>query len=195
MNRATLPLIRRVLLHVSWSGLVGWFFNRFLLNTYATYLIRSRDSSVGIATGYGLDDWGTGVRVPVDSRIFSTSSISALGSIQPPIQWVTEALSPGVKRPVLEADHLHPTSADVKKMWMYTSTPPYAFMAWCLISKVQGQRYRLLIGSVLIANNRLQFGVDSRQGQRYLSFSPRPASCRTGISFPKSRGMDKKLTR
>jgi hypothetical protein len=34
--------------------------------------LRSRDSSVGIATGYGLDDWGVGVRVPVGSRIFSS---------------------------------------------------------------------------------------------------------------------------
>jgi hypothetical protein len=34
---------------------------------------RSRDSSVGIATGYGLDDWGVGVRVPVASRIFSSA--------------------------------------------------------------------------------------------------------------------------
>jgi hypothetical protein len=33
----------------------------------------SRDSSVGIATGYGLDDRGVGVRVPVGSRIFSTT--------------------------------------------------------------------------------------------------------------------------
>jgi hypothetical protein len=32
----------------------------------------SRDSSVGIATGYGLDDRGVGVRVPVWSRIFSS---------------------------------------------------------------------------------------------------------------------------
>jgi hypothetical protein len=28
-----------------------------------------------------------------------------------------------------EADHSPPTSAEVKKMWIYTSTPPYAFMA------------------------------------------------------------------
>jgi hypothetical protein len=34
--------------------------------------IRSRDSSVGIATTYGLDDRGVGVRVPVGSRIFSS---------------------------------------------------------------------------------------------------------------------------
>jgi hypothetical protein len=32
--------------------------------------IMSRDSVVGIATGYGLDDRGVGVRVPVGSRIF-----------------------------------------------------------------------------------------------------------------------------
>jgi hypothetical protein len=32
----------------------------------------SRDSVVGIATGYGLDDRGVGVRVPVRSRIFSS---------------------------------------------------------------------------------------------------------------------------
>jgi hypothetical protein len=27
-----------------------------------------------------------------------------------------------------------PASAEVKKMWIYTSTPPYAFMVQCLIS-------------------------------------------------------------
>jgi hypothetical protein len=36
---------------------------------------------------------------------------------------------PGVKRPGREADHSSPTSAEVKEMWIYTSTPPYAFMA------------------------------------------------------------------
>jgi hypothetical protein len=36
---------------------------------------------------------------------------------------------PWVKRPGREADHSPPTSAEVKKMWIYTSTPPYAFMA------------------------------------------------------------------
>jgi hypothetical protein len=33
------------------------------------------------------------------------------------------ALSPGVKRPGREADHSPPASAEVKKMWIYTSTP------------------------------------------------------------------------
>jgi hypothetical protein len=35
-------------------------------------IMRSRDSAVGIATGYGLDDRGVGVRVLVRSRIFSS---------------------------------------------------------------------------------------------------------------------------
>jgi hypothetical protein len=55
---------------------------------------------------------------------FSISSRPALGSTQRPIQWVL-----GVKRPGREADHSPPTSAEVKKMWIYTSTPPYVFMA------------------------------------------------------------------
>jgi hypothetical protein len=52
----------------------------------------------------------------------------ALGSTQPPIQWVPGALSPGTKRPGREADHSSPASAEVKKMWIYTSTPSYVFM-------------------------------------------------------------------
>jgi hypothetical protein len=48
---------------------------------------------------------------------------------QPPIQWVPGSHSPGVKRPEREANHSPPTSAEVKKMWIYTSTPPYAFVA------------------------------------------------------------------
>jgi hypothetical protein len=31
-----------------------------------------RYSTVGIAIGYGLDDWGVRVQVPVGSRIFSS---------------------------------------------------------------------------------------------------------------------------
>jgi hypothetical protein len=38
-------------------------------------------------------------------------------------------LSPGVKRPGRESDHSPPASAEVKKILVYTSTPPYAFTA------------------------------------------------------------------
>jgi hypothetical protein len=53
----------------------------------------------------------------------------ALGSTQPPIQWVPGALPPGVKRPGREADQSSSASAEVKKMWIYMSIPLYAFMA------------------------------------------------------------------
>jgi hypothetical protein len=58
---------------------------------------RGRDSSVGIATGYGLgieSRWG---------RDFSHTSRPALGPTQPPGYWVV----PGGKRPGRDADHTH----------------------------------------------------------------------------------------
>jgi hypothetical protein len=61
--------------------------------------------------------------------VLSTSFRQALGPTQPPIQYVPGALSPEIKRPGLEADHSPLTSAEVMKMWIYTSTPPYVFMA------------------------------------------------------------------
>jgi hypothetical protein len=48
--------------------------------------------------------------------LLSTSSRPALGHIQPPIQWVPGALSPGVKRQGREGEHSPPTSAEVKNM-------------------------------------------------------------------------------
>jgi hypothetical protein len=59
---------------------------------------------------------------------FSTSSRPALGSTQPPIQWVPGDISPDLKRLERDADHSPPSSAEVKKTWIYTSTPPYVFM-------------------------------------------------------------------
>jgi hypothetical protein len=42
------------------------------LNILMVHMMR-RDSSLGIATGYGLEDQGVAVRVPVGPRIFSPS--------------------------------------------------------------------------------------------------------------------------
>jgi hypothetical protein len=86
--------------------------------------LQSRGSAVGIETGYGLDGGRVGVRVSVESRIVFTALRPALGPTQPPIQWVL-----GAKRPVREADPSPPTGAEVQKTWIYTSTPPYVFMA------------------------------------------------------------------
>jgi hypothetical protein len=60
-----------------------------IISVLTLLLVRSRDSVVGIAAGYGLDDRGVGVRVPVRSRIF-TSPIFQTGSGVHPIQWVLE---------------------------------------------------------------------------------------------------------
>jgi hypothetical protein len=65
--------------------------------------------------------------IRVKNFLFSTSSKP--GSTQPFIQWVPGTVSPGVKRPGCEADHSPPTNAEFKIMWIFTSTPPYTFMA------------------------------------------------------------------
>jgi hypothetical protein len=86
-------------------------------------------SAVDIATGYWLDDRGVGVPSPgrVNNFLSSMSSRPVLGFIQPPIQWILGVISPVVKQPVHEGDHSPPASAEVKKMWIYTFTPPYTF--------------------------------------------------------------------
>jgi hypothetical protein len=48
-------------------------FRENLIFVHIPYIFGSRGSAVGIATGYGLDDRGVGVRVPVGSRIFSST--------------------------------------------------------------------------------------------------------------------------
>jgi hypothetical protein len=53
--------------------------------------------------------------------LISTASTPTLGPTQPPIQWVPEALSLGVKRQVREADHSPQFSTEVKK---YEAIPP-----------------------------------------------------------------------
>jgi hypothetical protein len=59
----------------------------------------------------------------VKNFLFSTASRPALVPNQPSIQWVTGAPSLG------EAACSPQISAEFKKMWIYMSTPPYAFMA------------------------------------------------------------------
>jgi hypothetical protein len=89
-----------------------------------------RESAVGIATGYWLDDWGVGVLVPVGARIFTSPCCpDRLCGPHNLLSNVPGDPSPEVKRPGREADHSPPTSAEVKKTWIYTSTPPYNFVS------------------------------------------------------------------
>jgi hypothetical protein len=71
----------------------------------------------------GFHSWRLGI------FLFTTASRMALGHTQPPIQWVQDALSLGVKRPGREADHSPPSSAEVKE-WVelyihYPNTPSW----------------------------------------------------------------------
>jgi hypothetical protein len=88
----------------------------------------SWDSSVGIATSYGLDDQGGGSSSPGRVKKFSLLHIVQTGSGVHPTSYKmgTGDSFPGVKRQGREADHSPPTSAEVK---IYTSTPLYVFMA------------------------------------------------------------------
>jgi len=61
----------------------------------------------------------THFRVQVNFMFFTPTtggcaSTPALGPTHPPVQWVPGALSLGVERPGREADHLPPSSAEVR---------------------------------------------------------------------------------
>jgi hypothetical protein len=146
--------------------------------------IWSRDNVIGIAIGYGLDDWGVGVRVPVGSKIFlsacrpgrfwvplnllsngyrglspwfkaagawswlltpACTEFKSVWSIHPlpPLSHVVQIGSgvhptsyrmgnvgsfPEVKRPGHEAGYSPPACTEFKKVWVYISIPPYAFI-------------------------------------------------------------------
>jgi hypothetical protein len=94
------------------------------INVPCRYYRKSWDSAVGIVTGCGLDDLGVRVWVPVGSRIFS--SLCHPDWLWGPSNLLSKGYwgcFPGGKQPGREADHSPPTSAQVKKTWIYTSTP------------------------------------------------------------------------
>jgi hypothetical protein len=85
---------------------------------------------VEIETGYGLDDGGIGVRVPVLSRIFSSPRHIDWFLDPPSLLYNGHLwLFPGVKLPRHEADHSALLCAEV----IHTHST-YVFMAWCLIN-------------------------------------------------------------
>jgi hypothetical protein len=59
---------------------------------------------------------------------FSTSSCPAQELTQPPYAMGIGCSLLEVKWPGREADHSPPTSAEVKKMWIHTTTPPYMYV-------------------------------------------------------------------
>jgi hypothetical protein len=89
--------------------------------------------------------WTTGLQFSAGAKmgifLFATMSRPGLGPTQTPIQCVSGILIPEVKWLGHEADHLPPSSSEIKNVWSYTSTPQYAFMAWCLIKQWMSLRY------------------------------------------------------
>jgi hypothetical protein len=79
----------------------------------AWYLVLSTGSTSSYFT-IGLDDQGFESRQGLGIFLFTTASRQVLGPTQPPIQWETGALSLGVKRLEREADHLSPSSVEMK---------------------------------------------------------------------------------
>jgi hypothetical protein len=92
---------------------------------------KSGDSSVGIATDYGLDDRMIGVRFPEGNGTGS-------GAHPASYSMGTRGFFPRIKRPGREADHSLPSSAEVKEC--VELHPQYAFIVWCSV-KAQGQFY------------------------------------------------------
>ena len=74
-----------------------------------------RDSRVGIATRYGLDDPGIEFRW---GRYFPHLSRPGLGPTQPSVQWVRGFFpggGGGIKRPGRDVNHAPPSNAEVKE--------------------------------------------------------------------------------
>jgi hypothetical protein len=86
--------------------------------------------------GYKLDDRGSRVRFPAGAENFSLHHRVQTGCGTHPASYpmgTRGSVFPGVKRPVREANHSPPCSAEAKNEWSYTSTPQYVFVARCLV--------------------------------------------------------------
>jgi hypothetical protein len=89
--------------------------------------IPARDSSAGIATGYGLDYPGS-IPCRQDFLLYVVQTVSEAPT-QPPIEWIPGVISAGVKRPGHEADRSPPSSAEVRNGG---AIPPLPHRASCL---------------------------------------------------------------
>jgi hypothetical protein len=92
--------------------------------------VRNWESSIGTAIRLQAG-WPENRRTIQDSGRFSVLHIVQTGSgvHLTSYKMGTGGSYPVVKRQAREADHSPQTNAEVKKMWIYISTPPYVFMA------------------------------------------------------------------
>jgi hypothetical protein len=107
-----------------------YFLCMSLLFRPAPLMPRSRDSAVGIATGYGLDGRGVGVQILLGKDFSSLHVVQTNYGVHPASYPMGNGGSfPGIKRPGREADHSPTTSTEVKNTLIYTFTPPCVFAA------------------------------------------------------------------
>jgi hypothetical protein len=80
----------------------------------------------------GIDNRGIVIRFPSRARDFRLLQIAENGSGTHPASFSmgTGGASPRLKRPVREAEHSTASSANIKNEWSYTSTLPYALLAY-----------------------------------------------------------------
>jgi len=84
--------------------------------------------------GSSVIGWMNGVRSPVGT-VKGFSSLRHLVQTGSRAHPTTCRFTLGVKWPCREADHSPQSSAKVKNVWSYTSTPLYVFMAWYVIKQ------------------------------------------------------------
>jgi hypothetical protein len=105
-------------------------------------LFQSRDSSVGIALGYGLDYWGSKVRFPAGAGNFSLHHRVQNGSGADPASYPVGTRGSFLGGKEAGAWSWPLTSIYCRGKRMSGALPPlsqYAFIAWC--SDTQGQLY------------------------------------------------------
>jgi hypothetical protein len=119
---------------------------------YSPNVIKSRDSSVGIALGYGLEDRGSRVRFAAGDGNFSLHHRVQNGSGAHPAFYPmgTRGSFPGGK---------------AAGAWSYTSTPQYVFKVWCLVKHSGLRGFQLVTLVLLISEDRYpgHLFVDSPQ--------------------------------
>jgi hypothetical protein len=125
-------------------------------NLIVTFFLQSRDSSVGMALGYGLDDRGPRVRFPAGTGNFSLQHRVQNGSGAHPASCPlgTRGSFPGGKAAgAWSWPHLHLVPRS-RMRGAILPLPQYAFMAWCWL-KAQGQLYLTLPLLSLLHQDRI----------------------------------------
>jgi hypothetical protein len=122
---------------------------------------KSCSSVVSIANGYGLDHQAIRVWFLARPRVF-TSPYHPERLCGPPSllsNGYRELFHRAVKQKGFEADPSPPTSAKFKKIWTYTSTPPYVFMEKCLVKHRDRFTffYYIIINHLLVLFNYLMW--------------------------------------